>query len=113
MRQALFRLTSGFAALLVRQGCELDDRKQLESIRKDMLGALQALTLNTEVLKTVMDIHRAPDIHSLWYLRTDLHQSLATFHCEEMAHQSLHDITAKFRGHVPKNLMRSSQFVPR
>ena len=71
---------------------------QIERIRLAMLNALDTHCNNTH---TAVDgaIRFAGDIETLWYLRPDLLQAIASCRDQHTANGILRDITTLFKGH--------------
>jgi hypothetical protein len=105
------RFASSFAALLgTSSESDIDDRT--ENIRDAMHAAISPFIGNQAVMPRVWrSIAVAPNIDSLWYLRSDLLAMLAS-HCgERSAQMEIAMLTEMFRGAVPSAQMpRASRF---
>jgi hypothetical protein len=105
------RFASSFAALLVNSSASGIDGRT-EDIRDAMHDAISPFITNQPITPKVWrSIAGAPDIDSLWYLRSDLLAILA-LHCgEQSAQKTIAMITEMFRGAVPDTHMpRASRF---
>lgn len=75
----------------------------LEEVRRAMLQALMGLT-GCEVARMGMRLRYAGDIEALWYLRTDLLETLVLLRGQAMAQTALDQITPLFQGQLPLSL---------
>jgi hypothetical protein len=82
--------------------------KQLERIRIEMLNALAAYCEDDHFLALEGALRFACDLETLWYLRPDLLQAIASSRNQSAANLIIRDITMLFKGHL--NLASSSQF---
>lgn len=105
MIRKLTRFVSSFAALLSDPSVSVPESR-IREIRNAMLAALSGNTdLENGLPGIWINIDRASDIQSLWYLRTDLLGLLADEYNEQEARARLSKITEMFRGLVPDNQM--------
>jgi hypothetical protein len=104
MRKTLSRFTSSFAALLSERNSIVDISGRLEGIREAMLDALMELD-GDHGSGVWSKIGGAPEVQTLWYLRSEVMALLAAHAGEQMARQKLDAITELFRGVVPDNQM--------
>jgi hypothetical protein len=99
------RFASSFAALLSAPN-ELDVNGRTEAIRDAMQEAMSPHIRNTSAMPLIWRIVAvAPDIDSLWYLRSDLSAMLSQYCGERSAQSTLATITEMFRGAVPDTYM--------
>jgi hypothetical protein len=105
MIRSLARFASSFAALLSEPN-ESDTNDRAEAIRDAMHQAMSPYIGNTSAMPLIWrSIAVAPDIDSLWYLRSNLLAMLSE-HCgERNAQSTLATITEMFRGAVPDTHM--------
>jgi len=82
----------------------------LEEVRRAMLQGLAGLT-GCEVSRMSMRLRYAGDIEALWYLRTDLFDTLVLTRGEVIAQAALDQITPLFQGQLPLSL-RAPQTPP-
>lgn len=75
----------------------------LESVRRAMLQSLVGLS-GCEVARMSMRLRYAGDIEALWYLRTDLLDTLVPQRGEACAQQILAAVTPMFQGLLPLSL---------
>lgn len=94
--QALFRRDAPASTAWVRN-------PQLEDVRRGMLASLAGCS-GSEVARMNMRLRYAGDIEALWYLRTDLFETLARMAGESHARAAMHDITQRFHGLLPLSL---------
>jgi hypothetical protein len=106
MFKTIYQFTSSFAALLSDQNTIIDVEGRLEAIRAAMLDSLMEVDA-AEAVKTWEDVDRAVEIQTLWYLRSEVMQSLSTHLGEEIARKKLDAITKMFQDVVPANQMPS------
>jgi len=101
------RFTSGTTALSDDQSTIIDTEGRTEDIRAAMLHAVSQVHRRpgTTSARTSLDILRANDIQTLWYLRSDVFHLLADSYGEQSARHKLYEITEMFRGLVPKSQM--------
>ena len=83
----------------------------LEEVRRAMLHSLMGLT-GCEVARMNMRLRYAGDIEALWYLRSDLLDTLTLLRGETTAQTVLDRITPMFQGQLPLSL-RVPQMPPR
>jgi len=109
MRNAISRFTSSFADLLTGRSTVIDADGRTENVRTAMLQALSGAGINppagSSPSKIWIDVMRASDGQTLWYLRSDVLMLLSDCHGEVVARNTLDDITEMFRGIVHKNQM--------
>jgi hypothetical protein len=100
-RGASESLLQTLAARLHRLRSTLVDPEtaRLESIRADMLAALDRC--NAQRPQLTDRVRFAPDLESLWYLRTDLLAALTQAVGDAAAAERLQGITAQFVGVLP------------
>ena len=82
---------------------------RLESIRLAMLDALGEVG-DDRFPQTVRKLRFASDVQSLWYLRGEMMEALASLHGEASAHQQVDHLSVMFRGLLPGGL--SSRVSP-
>jgi hypothetical protein len=82
--------------------------KQMERIRLEMLKALDAHCEDDHFLALEGALQFASDMETLWYLRPDLLQAIASSRNQWTANLVIRDITILFKGHL--KLASSSQF---
>ena len=82
----------------------------LEEVRRAMLHSLMGLT-GCEVARMNMRLRYAGDIEALWYLRSDLLDTLTLLRGEAIAQTVLDRITPMFQGQLP--LSRRVPQMPR
>jgi hypothetical protein len=82
--------------------------KQLERIRIEMLKVLAANFDDDHFLALEGALRFASDLETLWYLRPDLLQAIASSRNQSAANLIIRDITILFKGHF--KLASSSQF---
>lgn len=82
--------------------------KQMERIRLEMLKALDAHCADDHFLALEGALQFASDLETLWYLRPDLLQAIASSRNQSTANLVIRDITILFKGHL--KLASSSQF---
>ena len=75
----------------------------LEEMRRAMLHSLMGLT-GCEVARMNMRLRYAGDIEALWYLRSDLLDTLTQLRGETSAQTVLDRITPMFQGQLPLSL---------
>ena len=75
----------------------------LEEVRRAMLHSLMGLT-GCEVARMNMRLRYAGDIEALWYLRSDLLDTLTLLRGEAIAQTVLDRITPMFHGQSPLSL---------
>ena len=75
----------------------------LEEVRRAMLHSLMGLT-GCEVARMNMRLRYAGDIEALWYLRSDLLDTLTLLRGEAIAQTVLDRITPMFQGQLPLSL---------
>ena len=75
----------------------------LEEVRRAMLHSLMGLT-GCEVARMNMRLRYAGDIEALWYLRSDLLDTLTLLRGEATAQTVLDRITPMFQGQLPLSL---------
>ena len=75
----------------------------LEEVRRAMLHSLMGLT-GCEVARMNMRLRYAGDIEALWYLRSDLLDTLTQLRGETSAQTVLDRITPMFQGQLPLSL---------
>ena len=75
----------------------------LEEVRRAMLHSLMGLT-GCEVARMNMRLPYAGDIEALWYLRSDLLDTLTLLRGEAIAQTVLDRITPMFQGQLPLSL---------
>ena len=75
----------------------------LEDIREAMLSGLSVPGSN-ETSKLELKVTYADDLHDLWYLRGDVMAAISAIDGEALAQQKLSEISAMFRGVLPKSL---------
>ena len=99
------RLKNSFWALLGRSSDT--DSLQIEHIRIAMLNALEEHCDESQ-MHLGRSIRYATDLESLWYLRPNLLNAIASCSDQTTATVIVRDITQLFKGHLP--LAKSSQF---
>jgi hypothetical protein len=75
----------------------------LEDIRRAMLQGLAGVS-GCEVARMSMRLRYAGDIEALWYLRTDLFNTLIPLRGETDAQRVLDHVTPLFQGQLPRSL---------
>lgn len=86
---------------------EVKDAQQLETIRKTMLSALaNSSTRQSQWLHK--RLREAREVQDLWYLRSDLLQTLASVEGEKKARQRMARITTLFDGALPSAMLSRS-----
>ena len=75
----------------------------LEQVRRAMLHSLMGLT-GCEVARMNMRLRYAGDIEALWYLRSDLLDTLTLLRGKAIAQTVLDRITPMFQGQLPLSL---------
>lgn len=75
----------------------------LEEVRRAMLQSLMGLT-GCEVARMNMRLRYAGDIEALWYLRSDLLDTLTLLRGETIAQTVLDQVTPMFQGQLPLSL---------
>ncbi|WP_298213145.1 hypothetical protein [Acidovorax sp.] len=75
----------------------------LETVRRAMLQSLIGLS-GCEVARMGMRLRYAGDIEALWYLRTDLFNTLVPLRGEVSAQNVLEAVTPMFQGQLPLSL---------
>ena len=75
----------------------------LEEVRRAMLHSLMGLT-GCEVARMNMRLPYAGDIEALWYLRSDLLDTLTLLRGEAIAQTVMDRITPMFQGQLPLSL---------
>ena len=75
----------------------------LEGIRRAMLQCLAGVS-GCEVARMNMRLRYAGDIEALWYLRTDLFNTLAPLRGQSDAQRMLDGVTPLFQGQLPRSL---------
>lgn len=115
MRKTLSSFTSSFSDLLQgqRSSGALGDRQ--EAIRTAMLTALADIesTQPHAFSQILVTITQAPDVQSLWEVRSDLLRLIADRDGELAARKTLDGITEMFRGLVPHSLLPNRRRAPR
>lgn len=107
MRKTLARFTSSFAALLSDPDTVIDADSRMETIREALMDALPAVG-QPQVAgssKVWIDVVRAADVQTLWYLRSEVLRVLSEVQGEQAARSRMDAITELFRGVVPDNQM--------
>lgn len=108
-RISRYRLRSSISALLhgslssrhsVRSEARADER--MEAIRDVMLAATHAA--REDYPHVVRRITHATDIQTLWYLRGDAMQALASILGEKAARHRMAEISGMFHGLLPRGL---------
>ena len=105
MLKSLSRFTSSFAALLIDPNTEPDLDARFEDIRTAMAFELLQADQSEDCSFVWAGIARAGDVHTLWYLRSDLLRVLAENLGEPLARAQVDRITEMFRGRVPAQMM--------
>ncbi len=108
---SLARFASSFAGILSESN-ESDVNGRTEDIRDAMQEAMSPFIGNKAAIPLIWkSIAVAPDIDSLWYLRSNLFATLAA-HCgERSAQRTLATITEMFRGAIPdKQMPKQTRF---
>ncbi len=75
----------------------------LETVRQAMLKNLMGLS-GCEVARMNMRLRYAADIEALWYLRTDLFNTLLPYRGQAVAQTLLDQVTPLFQGLFPMSL---------
>ena len=75
----------------------------MESIRELMLNELGDYG-EKKFPAVVRRVRNAPDVHGLWYARSDLMAILANAYGEKVAREKVTDISSKFKGLLPHSL---------
>jgi hypothetical protein len=102
---SLARFATSFAALL-SQPNESDISGRTEAIRDAMQQVMSPHIGNTSAMPLIWrSIAVAPNIDSLWYLRSNLLAMLSEYCGERIAQSTLATITEMFRGAVPDTRM--------
>src|SRR5450830_1714758 len=100
------RFASSFVALLSDTDKSIDVDGRFAEIKEAMLACLLAQLSNEATLpKVFLDVSRAVEVQTLWYLRSDLFGFLSASCGEHVAQKKLGDITEMFRGIIPHNQM--------
>ncbi|MBT9514792.1 MAG: hypothetical protein IV104_20825 [Acidovorax sp.] len=82
----------------------------LEEVRQAMLQSLMGLS-GCEMARMSMRLRYAGDIEALWYLRTDLFNTLVPLRGQATAQAVLDQVTPLFQGQLPLSL-RTPQVPP-
>ena len=110
MSWKISRFSSSLLGLLRDVEVETQAPSQTELIRARMMECmadyLDRQCTQRPVWRKVM---YAPDIQSLWYLRSEVMHLLCDYCGETLATHKLQTITELFRGHVPAAQFASSQ----
>ncbi len=93
------RLRNSFWALLGQSQTEAPEAV-VERVRGAMLSALVE-HLGPEGQELKQQVHFACDIESLWYLRPEIMNAIATQRGEAAAHVCMIRLTLLFKGHHP------------
>jgi hypothetical protein len=104
------RISTSLLGILWDSSRASETLNQVEHIREEMLDCMDPF-LAGKVLRPAVwaKVQYASDIQSLWFLRCDVMQMLAD-HCGEyLAAQKLDELTALFRGHIPRAQFASSK----
>ena len=98
-------LVTGMQNLLSGQGSGHSTRVQsaLEDIREAMLDGL-GVSGATTASKLELKVTYANDLQDLWYLRGDVMAAISSVSGEAQARRKLDEISAMFRGLLPKAL---------
>lgn len=75
----------------------------LEAVRRAMLQNLTGLT-GCEVARMSMRLRYAGDIEALWYLRTDLFNTLLPYRGQAVTQELLDQVTPLFQGLFPMSV---------
>jgi len=96
-------LVSGMQSLFTGHSGAVASRKQtaLEDIREAMLDGL-GVSSAVAVSKLEQKVTCASDLNDLWYLRGDVMAAIAAVDGEAIARSKLDQISAMFRGLLPK-----------
>jgi hypothetical protein len=102
----LSRFASSFVALLSDAETAIDVDSRLTEIKDAMLTSLLEHVSNESTLpKIFLDVRRASEVQTLWYLRSDFFRFLSASCGEQVAQKKIGDITEMFRGIIPHNQM--------
>jgi hypothetical protein len=93
------RLRNSFWSLLGQAEAEAPEAV-LERVRQAMAVALVE-QLGQDGFEIMLRVRFARDIESLWYLRPDIMNAIATHQGEAAARSCMDGLTALFRGHHP------------
>lgn len=87
-----------------------ESQAHVEHIREEMLDCMDEFLANKTSRPAVWSkVQYADDIQSLWFLRSDVMHMLSD-HCgETLAATKVDDLTAMFRGHIPKAQFASAR----
>ena len=80
---------------------------RIEHIRQRMLTELGDYG-DRKFPAVVRRVRFAPDVHGLWYARSDVMAILSTTHGESVARKKMTDISGEFVGLLPKSVTRTS-----
>ena len=107
MLQTISRFMSTVLATITEEPVVLDASAQTEAVRAAMLDALSPLgqAQHAGLIRAWSCIVRAPDIQTLWYLRSDLLSILAEFCGEPAARKQVEVLTQMFCGLIPAHQM--------
>jgi hypothetical protein len=104
------RIASSLMGLLGDAPAEPSADARFEQLRTAMLDVVFE-AVDTEAPQTTifLKLHKAPEVQTLWYLRSDLMMFLSEHMGESAAMKKLQDITALFEGAVPRQQIISAQ----
>jgi hypothetical protein len=104
------RIASGLMGLLGDSPSESDMDARCAQLRCAMLDAvLEAVDTEAPQTTLFLKLNNAPEVQTLWYLRSDLMMFLSAHIGESAAMKKLQDITALFEGAVPRQQMLSAK----
>ena len=113
MRNRKPSLKSTFFSLLgyVSMAPEVPEPAQRERLRVTMLAMLGESGCESHP-DVARHLRFAPDIHGLWYARSELMAALASMRGEAQARQEMAHLTAQFQGLLPRSMTAGSGRAP-
>jgi len=102
------RISTSLMGLL--RETEKDSPQELERIRSGIVDCIASYMNDHNEQRAVWrKVLYAPDIQTLWYLRSDV-MHLLSDHCgEPLASEKIQALTEMFRGHIPAAQFASAQ----
>ena len=101
MRRTIAKLTTSLMGLLSEPTPEVSAKGRIAVVRQAMLDQLADLAAGPQLTKMRTRILYAPDLQSLWYLRSDIMTLLAEALGESVATKRLAAISTQFDGLLP------------
>lgn len=103
------RIASSLMGLLSDLPSESDMDARCAQLRTAMLDVVfEAVDTQAPQTTIFLKLHNAPEVQTLWYLRSDLMMFLSDHIGESAAMKKLQGITALFEGAVPRQQMLSA-----